>query len=156
MIAKTRTRTDIIHTIQQILAGETNIKTVLPRVIINFSTHRSTWLYQYRLCTLQTFSYPLSSPFYSTLSSNTLCIHFHIIIWLVAPSAYPTTPLNTQTPSDILLPIPIPCAEESEETLRARLVHQSRKCGTLESDLLLSTFGSRIIYADSPPTQSLS
>ena len=35
---------------------------------------------------------------------------------------------------------PLERHNESEETLRARLVYQSRKRGTLESDLLLSTF----------------
>ena len=35
---------------------------------------------------------------------------------------------------------PLPRPNESTDTLRARLVYQSRKRGTLESDLLLSTF----------------
>ena len=35
---------------------------------------------------------------------------------------------------------PLPRLNETVETLRARLVYQSRKRGTLESDLLLSTF----------------
>ncbi|CCO29367.1 Succinate dehydrogenase assembly factor 2, mitochondrial OS=Cryptococcus neoformans var, neoformans serotype D (strain JEC21 / ATCC MYA-565) GN=EMI5 PE=3 SV=1 [Rhizoctonia solani AG-1 IB] len=39
-----------------------------------------------------------------------------------------------------LLPPPIPRHNESLSTLRARLVYQTRKRGTLESDLLLSTF----------------
>ncbi|CAE7211858.1 unnamed protein product [Rhizoctonia solani] len=39
-----------------------------------------------------------------------------------------------------LLPPPIPRPNESLTTLRARLVYQTRKRGTLESDLLLSTF----------------
>ncbi|CAE6501872.1 unnamed protein product [Rhizoctonia solani] len=39
-----------------------------------------------------------------------------------------------------LLPPPIPRPNESLSTLRARLVYQTRKRGTLESDLLLSTF----------------
>ncbi|CAE6535343.1 unnamed protein product [Rhizoctonia solani] len=39
-----------------------------------------------------------------------------------------------------LLPPPISRLNESPSTLRARLVYQTRKRGTLESDLLLSTF----------------
>ncbi|KJA23156.1 hypothetical protein HYPSUDRAFT_40325 [Hypholoma sublateritium FD-334 SS-4] len=35
---------------------------------------------------------------------------------------------------------PLPRPNEPIDTLRARLVYQSRKRGTLESDLLLSTF----------------
>jgi len=35
---------------------------------------------------------------------------------------------------------PLPRYNEDERTIRARLVYQSRKRGTLESDLLLSTF----------------
>lgn len=38
------------------------------------------------------------------------------------------------------LPPPIERNNESVQTLRARLVYQSRKRGTLEADLLLSTF----------------
>ena len=37
-------------------------------------------------------------------------------------------------------PKPLPRLGESTETTRSRLVYQSRKRGTLESDLLLSTF----------------
>lgn len=44
-----------------------------------------------------------------------------------------TPPTRTQIP-------PLPRHNEDEETIRARLVYQSRKRGTLESDLLLSTF----------------
>lgn len=39
-----------------------------------------------------------------------------------------------------LLPDPIPRPNESLDSLRARLNYQSRKRGTLENDLLLSTF----------------
>ncbi|KAG1862464.1 Flavinator of succinate dehydrogenase-domain-containing protein [Suillus tomentosus] len=63
--------------------------------------------------------------------------------WSADPWPLPHTPQhlsNTQTPSDIPPPTPLPRAGESKETLRARLVYQSRKRGTLESDLLLSTF----------------
>ncbi|KAJ8589345.1 DUF339-domain-containing protein, partial [Rhizopogon salebrosus TDB-379] len=59
------------------------------------------------------------------------------------PWPLPHTPQhlsNTQTPSDIPPPTPIPRPGELKETMRARLVYQSRKRGTLESDLLLSTF----------------
>ena len=47
-----------------------------------------------------------------------------------------TTTLETTNPP---LP-PLSRLNETVETLRARLVYQSRKRGTLESDLLLSTF----------------
>ena len=46
---------------------------------------------------------------------------------------------STTSPTDNPLP-PLPRLNETIETLRARLVYQSRKRGTLESDLLLSTF----------------
>lgn len=46
----------------------------------------------------------------------------------------------TQTPKDEARIPPIPRPNESEESMRARLVYQSRKRGTLETDLLLSTF----------------
>ncbi|KIY52830.1 mitochondrial protein [Fistulina hepatica ATCC 64428] len=47
---------------------------------------------------------------------------------------------NTTSPPDLPPPTPLERPNESVETLRARLVYQSRKRGTLESDLLLSTF----------------
>ncbi|CAK5261805.1 unnamed protein product, partial [Mycena citricolor] len=47
---------------------------------------------------------------------------------------------NTQTPSDAPAPTPLPRLNENVSTMRARLVYQSRKRGTLESDLILSTF----------------
>lgn len=47
---------------------------------------------------------------------------------------------NTKTPSDIPPPEPIPRVNESVEKMRARLLYQSRKRGTLEADLLMSTF----------------
>ncbi|KJZ73907.1 hypothetical protein HIM_06800 [Hirsutella minnesotensis 3608] len=40
----------------------------------------------------------------------------------------------------LLRPAPLRRTGESDETKRARLTYQSRKRGTLESDLLLSTF----------------
>jgi len=39
------------------------------------------------------------------------------------------------------LPQPLDRTGEDEQSLRARLVYQTRKRGTLETDLLLSTFG---------------
>lgn len=47
------------------------------------------------------------------------------------------------------LPPPIERGNETIQTLRARLVYQSRKRGTLEADLLLSTFaGDHLRYMD--------
>ncbi|KAF9225968.1 DUF339-domain-containing protein [Gyrodon lividus] len=59
------------------------------------------------------------------------------------PWPLPHTPQhlsNTITPSDTPAPEPLPRPNETLETMRARLLYQSRKRGTLESDLLLSTF----------------
>lgn len=59
------------------------------------------------------------------------------------PWPLPHTPehlASTATPTDVPPPEPLPRVGETVETLRARLVYQSRKRGTLESDLLLSTF----------------
>src|SRR5690349_20163660 len=59
------------------------------------------------------------------------------------PWPLPHTPehlASTVTPTDIPQHAPIPRPNEPVERLRARLVYQSRKRGTLESDLLLSTF----------------
>ena len=59
------------------------------------------------------------------------------------PWPLPHTPhhlSSTTTPVDIPAPEPLPRPNESLETTRARLLYQSRKRGTLESDLLLSTF----------------
>ena len=47
---------------------------------------------------------------------------------------------STASPADLSPPKPLPRHGETIETKRARLVYQSRKRGTLESDLLLSTF----------------
>jgi len=44
-----------------------------------------------------------------------------------------------------LLPEPLPRPNESLDSLRARLNYQSRKRGTLESDLLLSTFAKEFL-----------
>jgi succinate dehydrogenase assembly factor 2 len=46
---------------------------------------------------------------------------------------------STSNP-DLPRPIPVPRHNESIDTLRVRLLYQARKRGTLESDLLLSTF----------------
>lgn len=59
------------------------------------------------------------------------------------PWPLPHTPQHlerTKTPTDIPPPTPLPRPGESVSVTRARLVYQSRKRGTLESDLLLSTF----------------
>jgi len=63
------------------------------------------------------------------------------------PWPLPHTPehmANTQSPSaaESVLP-PIPRPNESIENTRARLLYQSRKRGTLESDLLLSTWATK-------------
>jgi len=46
----------------------------------------------------------------------------------------------TTIPPNTPKPIPIQRHNESLETLRARLTYQTRKRGTLESDLIMSTF----------------
>lgn len=59
------------------------------------------------------------------------------------PWPLPNTPehlASSTSPPDTPAPTPLPRPNETLETLRARLVYQSRKRGTLESDLLLSTF----------------
>ncbi|THU82294.1 DUF339-domain-containing protein [Dendrothele bispora CBS 962.96] len=59
------------------------------------------------------------------------------------PWPLPHTPehlASTATPPDLPPPAPLERPNESIEVTRARLVYQSRKRGTLESDLLLSTF----------------
>lgn len=59
------------------------------------------------------------------------------------PWPLPHTPEHiayTATGADTLPPTPLPRPNETVDILRARLVYQSRKRGTLESDLLLSTF----------------
>jgi len=43
-------------------------------------------------------------------------------------------------------PIPIPRHDESLDTLRARLTYQTRKRGTLESDLIMSTFAKEHLH----------
>ncbi|EGO03769.1 hypothetical protein SERLA73DRAFT_69598 [Serpula lacrymans var. lacrymans S7.3] len=59
------------------------------------------------------------------------------------PWPLPHTPehlASTTTPTSVPPPTPLPRPNEIPSTLRARLLYQSRKRGTLESDLLLSTF----------------
>lgn len=59
------------------------------------------------------------------------------------PWPLPHTPehiASTASPADLPPPKPLARPGEIAETKRARLVYQSRKRGTLESDLLLSTF----------------
>ncbi|EJC97717.1 DUF339-domain-containing protein [Fomitiporia mediterranea MF3/22] len=59
------------------------------------------------------------------------------------PWVLPNTPeheKSTRSPVDLPPLPPLPRHGESVEKMRARLVYQSRKRGTLESDLLLSTF----------------
>ncbi|KAG5635336.1 hypothetical protein H0H81_011690 [Sphagnurus paluster] len=57
------------------------------------------------------------------------------------PWPLPNTPEHlASTAHEDVAPNPLPRFNESAETMRARLVYQSRKRGTLESDLLLSTF----------------
>jgi len=53
----------------------------------------------------------------------------------------------TAIPPNIPKPIPIPRHNESLETLRARLTYQTRKRGTLESDLIMSTFAREHLHS---------
>jgi len=53
----------------------------------------------------------------------------------------------TTIPPNIPKPIPIPRHNESLETLRARLTYQTRKRGTLESDLIMSTFAKEHLHS---------
>ncbi|KAF8527634.1 Flavinator of succinate dehydrogenase-domain-containing protein [Hysterangium stoloniferum] len=67
-------------------------------------------------------------------------------VFLSTPSdPYPlplsSSAVSSQPPTSQTSPPPrLPRSNESIQTLRARLVYQSRKRGTLEADLLLSTF----------------
>lgn len=70
------------------------------------------------------------------------------------PWPLPHTPQHiaaTQTPKGEAPIPPIPRVNESEEKKRARLVYQSRKRGTLETDLLLSTFARDYLTTMSMP-----
>lgn len=91
-------------------------------------------------------------------SRSRACAHIRTIasssIRRADPWPLPHTPQHiaaTQTPEGSAPIPPIVRVNESEEKLRARLVYQSRKRGTLESDLLLSTFA-----RDFLPTMSVS
>ena len=53
----------------------------------------------------------------------------------------------TAIPPNIPKPIPVPRNNESLETLRARLTYQTRKRGTLESDLIMSTFAKEHLHS---------
>jgi Flavinator of succinate dehydrogenase len=62
---------------------------------------------------------------------------------ILDPWILPGTPQHMASSTshpDLPRPIPVPRHNESIDTLRARLVYQTRKRGTLESDLILSTF----------------
>jgi hypothetical protein len=59
------------------------------------------------------------------------------------PSAVPSSRGQTsldELDEELSLPQPLDRTGEEVETLRARLVYQTRKRGTLETDLILSTF----------------
>ncbi|OCH86773.1 DUF339-domain-containing protein [Obba rivulosa] len=59
------------------------------------------------------------------------------------PWPLPNTPehlASVTSSADAPPPTPLPRPGETVDNMRARLVYQSRKRGTLESDLLLSTF----------------
>lgn len=49
-------------------------------------------------------------------------------------------PSLAELDEELSMPQPIDRTGEDEETLRARLVYQTRKRGTLETDLILGTF----------------
>lgn len=51
----------------------------------------------------------------------------------------------SENSEDWPMPQPLDRSGEDEKTLRARLVYQTRKRGTLESDLLLSTFARDVL-----------
>ncbi|KAJ7682944.1 DUF339-domain-containing protein [Mycena rosella] len=69
------------------------------------------------------------------------------------PWPLPHTPehLASTTSPDIPPHAPLPRPNELLSTLRARLVYQSRKRGTLESDLILSTFAREHLQGMSEP-----
>jgi len=70
------------------------------------------------------------------------------------PWPLPHTPehlASTTSPTDIPPHAPLPRPNEQVATLRARLVYQSRKRGTLESDLILSTFAREQLQGMSEP-----
>lgn len=54
---------------------------------------------------------------------------------------------STTISPNIPKPIPVPRHDESLDTLRARLTYQTRKRGTLESDLIMSTFAKEHLHS---------
>ena len=83
----------------------------------------------------------------SAVSSRTTAVSTRAFSRTPAPHAdpwlLPNTPehvAKTTSPPDAPAPQPLARPGEDVERTRARLVYQSRKRGTLEADLLLSTF----------------
>jgi hypothetical protein len=79
----------------------------------------------------------------SYISKQSGILFHNTVLKLVDPWLLPNTPehvRSTITPPGISPPIVPPRPEETTDTMRARLLYQSRKRGTLETDLLLSTF----------------
>ena len=79
----------------------------------------------------------------SYISKQSRNLFHNIVPKLVDPWLLPNTPehvRSTITPPGISPPIVPPRPDETTDTMRARLLYQSRKRGTLETDLLLSTF----------------
>lgn len=63
------------------------------------------------------------------------------------PFLLPNTPEHlVSTVTEDILPTPLHRTNESVDTLRARLIYQSRKRGILENDLLLGTFARDNLY----------
>jgi len=97
--------------------------------------------------------------------SRTLALHLRVstrhlsslaVKWK-DPWSMPHTPehiASTASPADTPPPKPLPRPGEPIETTRARLIYQSRKRGTLESDLLLSTFAQEHLGAMDAETLS--
>ena len=101
---------------------------------------------------LQTFYWSAMSIFLRNSVPRILASYHRVIstrhlssstVTLKDPWPMPHTPehiVSTASPADLPPPEPLPRPGETIETTRARLIYQSRKRGTLESDLLLSTF----------------
>lgn len=71
----------------------------------------------------------------------------HLRSSFVDPFSLPLSPENLVAKSDEGLPLRVPRENESIPTLRARLIYQSRKRGTLEADLLLGTFANEYLMS---------